>query len=131
VQHTDAPDLATAIPRLFDQLRSAGHDTDAGTLEQLLSDGDELLLGWLDETSEQLAPVLMAAECLLDSQAFVLGGILPSPLANALLERLVLLSRELRSSAGAHAPEFLRGMSGDDALAVGAATLPLYRALFP
>ena len=96
-----------------------------------MDDEDELLFRWVSETAQQLVPLLMAVEYLLDPQAFVLGGSLPSPLANTLLERLVTLTKELRSPAKPHAPEFLRGASGDDALAVGAATLPLYQSLSP
>ena len=122
--------------RLFEQLGAAGHTSDANTsdantFERLLGNQDECLLGWLAGTARQLAPVLVATGVLLDPQAFVLGGTLPSPLANALLERLVALTGELRRPSRSHAPEFLRGASGDDALAVGAATLPVYRALSP
>ena len=130
-RHPDAPALSTTTARLFEPLRAAGHTPDANTLERLLNAQDERLLGWLEGTARQLAPVLAATEALLDPQAFVLGGTLPSPLANALLERLVALTGDLRRPTKPHAPEFLRGTSGDDALAVGAATLPFYRALSP
>lgn len=131
VQQANAPELSTAVPRLYAQLRAAGRDLSSETLVQLLKDSDDLLLGWVHETAEQLAPLLIATEYLLDPQAFVLGGALPSPLVGTLLEQLVALTRELRSPVKPYTPDFLPGASGDDALAVGAATLPLYQALSP
>lgn len=131
VQRANASELSTAVPRLYAQLRAAGRDLSSETLVQLLKDSDDLLLGWVHETAEQLAPLLIATEYLLDPQAFVLGGTLPSPLVGTLLEQLVALTRDLRSPVKPYTPDFLPGASGDDALAVGAATLPLYRALSP
>lgn len=129
MRQAGAPDPLAAIPQLFERRRAAGQYTTAEAITQRLEDGNELLLDWLGETATQLAPVLVALECLLDPPAFVLGGTLPSPLTDALLEHLVTRTKELRVPAHASAPEFLRGMTGDEAIAIGAATLPLYQAL--
>src|SRR5690606_36857084 len=81
-RHFDLYKLATRIGSQEQQLPSHQH------LAQLLAEDDEGLLGWLDFAAESLAPMIVAAEYLLDPQAIVIGGSWHDLVVAALLSRV-------------------------------------------
>ena len=104
-------------------------------LEALYSEGQgeghEVILRWLDEAADALAPTLASAEYLLDPEAFIFSGCLPATLIDALIERLSERLPSYRHPAKPYQPQLLRGKTGQDAAAFGAATIPIYRAMTP
>lgn len=116
---------------LYAQLAASGTRADSDTLTARYAEGDESILGWLDTAALHLAPAIVYAECLLDPEAVVLGGRLPAALIDGLIERLREQMSPLRNESKPYEPQLLRGRTGEDAAALGAAALPIYRAMSP
>lgn len=114
---------------LVKRLAEAGED--AGDLSGLLAASHPVVLEWLDTAADTLAPALVYTEYILDPEAFVFGGRLPAGLTDALIERLGECLPRYRHPAKPYGPRLLRGRTGDDAAAFGAASIPVYRAMTP
>ncbi len=121
-----------AEPRLLlSRLREAQLGTSQAELEAHYEAGNELVMDWLSEVTNVLAPVLVSAEYLLDPEAIIFGGRLPANLTDGLIERLGLCLPEFRHTAKTYQPQLLRGATGEYAAALGAATIPIYQAMTP
>lgn len=133
VQGEAAKDLGYhAAPRqLFNQLREAGFGTTMSDLEALCESKNEIVMAWLEKTASTLAPILVSTECLLDPEAIVFGGRFPANLTDALIEHVGGHFPEYWHDAKMHRAKLLRGATGDYVAALGAATLPIYRAMTP
>lgn len=116
---------------LVRRLQEAGEGTSTAELETLYENGHEIVVSWLDGAADALAPALVYAEYLLDPEAFIFSGRLPAKLTDALIERLSERLPTYRHAAKPYQPQLLRGETGEDAAALGAATIPIYRAMTP
>lgn len=116
---------------LAERLKEAGETTGVGALDALYEQGHPVVLAWLDEAADALAPALVYAEYLLDPEAFIFGGRLPAKLTDGLIERIAERLPAYRHPAKPYQPQLLRGETGEDAAALGAATIPIYRAMTP
>ena len=76
-------------------------------------------------------PALVYTEYLLDPKAIIFGGRLPVNLTDALLAKVGERLSAYRHPAKPYAPQLLRGSTGEDAAALGAASIPIYRAMTP
>ncbi len=120
------------LPTLYTKLREAGgraatpHD-----LEALYRQRHEVLLAWLESAALHLAPALIAIEHLFDPEAIIAGGRLPEPLLQHLLSALASRLPTLRQEGKPYAAALLPARAGDDAAALGLATLPIYRSVAP
>ena len=118
--------------KLSKQLAEEGNTASTySELAALLAEGNATIEAWLDVAAQGLAPMLVAAEYLLDPQAFVIGGAWHDEVTAALIERLELQLPKLRSPLMPHHSQILRAELGSDAVARGVATLPLHQLLSP
>ena len=111
----DAQGFRVATPRGLTRL---------GPAAQLIVDD------WIHECTDALVDALVAINCLIDPEAILIGGRLPSILVDQLAASL---NHRLASFAGqlpAIAP-VARALTSDDAPAVGAAILPFSYRLLP
>ncbi len=118
--------------RLYERLERRG--VPAATpadLVRLLDVDHPLLLDWLDQGARHLAPILLTVTYLIDPEAVVVGGSWPTPLLDALLERLEVELPRFRYSFMPYAAPLRRAEAGPDAAALGVATLPLTALLSP
>lgn len=117
---------------LRDQLAAEGTPV-AGyaDLAALLGADNATVNSWLDRAADGLAPMLVAAEYLLDPQAFVIGGAWGAELSAALVRRLEARLPQLRSPLMPQHTQIVRAELGSDAVARGVATLPLQQLLAP
>src|SRR5690606_25789663 len=74
---------------------------------ELLEREQPTMLGWLDKAADGLAPMLVAAEYLLDPQAIIVGGTWHHRVMQALVERLQERLPKLRSQLMPHHPPLL------------------------
>lgn len=95
-------------------------------LETLYANENSHLLNWLDTAARRLAPVLITTEYLVDPEVIFFGGRMPSVLIDHLLRQLDYLLPKLRSKRKVNQPKLLRAQAGEDAAALGVATLPVY-----
>ena len=85
---------------------------------------------WIRESTEALLQSIFAINCLINPEAIIIGGRLPSTLidrlAAALNDRMVDFAAQLPAIAPVS-----RAVTAADAPAVGAATLPFNETLLP
>jgi predicted NBD/HSP70 family sugar kinase len=120
------------LPRLFDRLQEKG--IDASTPADLacpLADGSPVLNDWLNTVAEKLAPLLVSIEYLIDPAILVFGGRLPGPLLEELIDRLKNRLQTLRTDVRPAVPSLQKASAGEDAAAMGVATLPIYDLFAP
>lgn len=98
-------------------------------LADLFRRGQKELLDWLDRGIEQLAPFMLAVECLLDPEAVFLGGRYSPPMIHYIKEKLEEMLPQVRTEDQMTYPRLVVGTAGEDATALGAATLPMYNHL--
>ncbi len=100
-------------------------------LGDLFDQKNQVLLNWLDQGIAQLAPFILTIECLIDPEAIFLGGQYPEPMIRYIKERLKETLPERRIEDGMAHPQLYCATAGDDATALGAATLPMFSSFAP
>jgi predicted NBD/HSP70 family sugar kinase len=121
-----------SLAALYRTLRNQGETrTEPASLEILYTEGHSGLLEWLDATSRYLAPVLIIVENLFDPEAFFFGGRLPKPLTEHIIKGLNVLMSPLRIQGKRYTPALQAAEAGEDAAALGSATLPIYEHFVP
>lgn len=126
---SDAVQATVSLSALYARLEASGCPVDG--VDDLVSDEPmvtEVIAAWLDDAAGSLIAPLIAVSCIVDPGAVLIGGRLPTPLVEALVERLdaMLQAAELPSAA-----RVSRAMMSDDAPAIGAAILPFLDNILP
>ena len=120
------------LPILFRQLERGGVKAAMPSdLEPLFVSRNEVFLAWLERAAEHLAPALVAGELFIDPEAIIFGGSWPAPVIDHLIARLEALLPALRVAQKAYQPRLVHAEAGEDAAALGVATLPIYNSLAP
>jgi predicted NBD/HSP70 family sugar kinase len=83
---------------------------------------------WIEDAAQSLIEPLIAVSCLVDPGAVLIGGRLPAPLVDALVDRLNIMLAELALPSAARV---MRAAMSDDAPAIGAAILPFLDQILP
>ncbi|MEO6527431.1 MAG: ROK family transcriptional regulator [Gemmatimonadaceae bacterium] len=120
------------MPRLYETLREGG--TPVRTLEDLdglLAEGHPALLKWMDSASDHLTGLVLAIEYLLDPEAICFGGRLSDRIVGGLMDRVAGQLPLRRIGGKVTAPRHFLATAGDDAAALGVATLPIYEIFAP
>ncbi len=118
-----------SMAALYDWLGKGGSKGfDSLILIELFKARNRRLMQWLDDAGGYLMDALVRIEVLLDPEAFVLGGRLPSPLAEYLIDRCQRSLPARQMQGRLHIPKLLKASVADDAAALGAAALPTHRA---
>ena len=99
-------------------------------LTRLDEGGQQIVNGWIETSVEAMLETLLAINCLINPQAVLIGGRLPSGLVEELARRLNERLQPYAATMPAIAP-VERAMLSDDAPAVGAAILPFTHRLLP
>ncbi len=86
---------------------------------------------WLDEAALRLRQAVNILESMLDAEAIVIGGFLPSSLLAMLLARLEPLHVSVGARRHRTVPRVMAGLAGHDTAALGAAALPIFDELNP
>ena len=120
------------LPWVYRRLAAQGvHAAAPQDLGALLERKNAPLSAWLDELAGHLADALIGIEFSFDPEAVIFGGVWPEPLIDALLARLETLLPPLRLAQKGYQPRLIRAEAGEDAAALGVATLPIYAAFAP
>lgn len=94
-------------------------------LEQAISAGRPEVAEWLDDCIDALTPTIQAGHALLDVPLVVVDCDVDGGLLTTLLARLQA-ALEAGAPEARHAPRVARGSFGQDAGALGAASLPMF-----
>ena len=100
-------------------------------LADALDGEDPRLLVWLDEASGHLKIAIAMLENVLEPETIVVGGTLPTNLADALIARLGQLLPSVSASGPRAMPRLTRAQIDLETATLGAAALPLFRSLAP
>lgn len=114
-----------SLSALLARLETAGVSVEA--LDSL-SEDMPVVRKWLDDAARSLTEPLVAVNCLVNPAAVLIGGRLPAPLIDALIERLTAALGKVRAPAIA---PVMRAATSSDAPAVGAAILPFLDRVLP
>lgn len=83
---------------------------------------------WLDDAARSLIEPLVAVNCIVNPAVILIGGRLPGPLIDALVDRLTRGFGKVRAPSIA---PVLRAAASSDAPAIGAAILPFLDSVLP
>lgn len=120
------------LPRLYERLEKENVDVDKPEdLAAPFIEGFLVFDDWLDTVVEQLAPLLVSLEYLIDPAVIVFGGRLPPPLLEAIISRLGRRRAEMRIRPKGFVPELRQASVEADAASKGVATLPIYNLFAP
>lgn len=95
-------------------------------LEQLFIERNSTFMEWVDLAKRYLASIFILTEYVLDIKVIILGGRLPQVIVDDFVTDLPILMKKLRVDLKDSAPTFYCGTVGSDAVALGAATLPMF-----
>lgn len=95
---------------------------------ETLSEEMPVVRQWLDDAARSLIDPLVAVNCLVNPAAVLIGGRLPAPLIDALIDRLTTALEKVRAPSIA---PVLRAAMSSDAPAIGAAILPFLDTVLP
>ena len=93
-----------------------------------LDRGDPGLLQWVEEAAFHLRTAIVNLENIFDPEAVLLGGIIPEPLLDAIVERLTPLPRTVASRRADRSHRVVKASIGPTTPAMGAASLALFDA---
>ena len=108
--------------------RRADHTTTQEALVRALGDQDRGLLRWIDAAAIHLRTAIVNLENIFDPQTVLLGGIIPEPLLDAIIERIAPLPRTVSSRREEGSPRIVKSSIGPAIPAMGAASLALFDA---
>lgn len=116
---------------LRSRLNGAALPSGFADIAKLMDDGNPVLLDWITEAADYLAPTVVLIENIFDPETVIFGGGLPDNVFDALIGRLSPLSVSVATRRSRAHPRVLRGHSGQLTAALGAASLPLLDTVSP
>lgn len=120
------------LPLLFRRLRSAGLDVkNTEDLNHYFEIEHPLVMEWVEQAIDELVPLVLSIEYLIDPEVIFFGG----RLSDAIIQYFLLgLNERLpasRMQGKTFIPVLRKAKSGEDAAALGVATIPLYNSFAP
>lgn len=120
------------LPRLYEQLENEGYDASRPSdLAPLYERAVPPLRAWMETAVPPLTRLVLSIEYIVDPEIIFFGGRLPTPMIQTLMDELEERLPAHRISGKAAAPELRPATAGEDAAALGGATLPLYEFFAP
>lgn len=120
-----------SIAALNELMRVKGIEIrDLNELEEYFSKRENWLMTWLESAAAALTPPIVATQCILDPGAVLIGGRLPAPLLDHLLDSILEKVPNWLEPEGVKL-RLLHATSGIDTAALGAAALVLHEVFSP
>ncbi len=121
-----------SLHALRERLEAAGHkETSIEAIDRLHLRRDPLVLDWIAEAADYLAPTVAMLENIFDPEAVLFGGGLPDAVFDAIIAALDPLPVSVATRRSRSRPRVLRGQTGQLTAALGAAALPLLDTVSP
>jgi len=119
------------IPKLVQRLQKNHRVQHVNDLTHLYEAQEPQLIEWIQKGAQILTPLLLAVEYLIDPDAILIGGRLPTPIIQALVQQSERELPTMRIQEKGSFPALLTSKVTEDAAALGVATIPLYEVLTP
>ena len=119
------------IPKLVERLQKKHRVQHVNDLAQLYEAREPQLMEWIQEGARILTPLFLSVEYLIDPDAILVGGRLPTPIIHALVQQSERELPAMRIQEKDSFPVLLTSKVTEDAAALGVATIPLYEVLTP
>lgn len=120
------------LPMLYKKLNENGFEVSSPEqLEPLFYQNNSVLLEWIEQGAQQITPLILAVEYIIDPQVIFFGGRLPDVIIKNLLEKIKSKLPHLHIHEKKSQPDLLPATSGFEAAALGVAILPLYTRMAP
>jgi predicted NBD/HSP70 family sugar kinase len=120
-----------SLSALYDNLAARGYRVASPRgLLQLDEPAQRIVAAWIEDSVAALEETLLQINCLINPEAILIGGRLPSALVDRLVSRINERLRGYHGKIPSVAPVARAAMS-DDAPAVGAAILPFSERFLP
>jgi predicted NBD/HSP70 family sugar kinase len=121
-----------SVVALRARLSDAGHTIDSvEAIEALFRAREPLLLDWIAEAADYLAPTVSMLENIFDPETVLFGGGLPDCVLEAVIAALDPLPVSIATRRSRTYPRVLIGQTGQLTAALGAAALPLLDTVSP
>ncbi|MCG7393705.1 ROK family protein [Microvirga sp. ACRRW] len=121
-----------SMQALSEKLSAAGiHLADEVHLERLHREKHPVVMAWLQEAADYLAPQIAMLENLFDPEAVVIGGALPPGLMEDLAQAMQPLPLSVARRRNRSEARLIHGRTGQFTAALGAAALPLLETMTP
>jgi predicted NBD/HSP70 family sugar kinase len=115
------------LPLLYKKLNEHGKEVSSpDQLEPLFYQSHPVLMDWIEQGAQQITPLILAVEYIIDPEVIFFGGRLPDVIIRNLLERIQSKLPHLHIHEKKNQPRLLPATSGFEAAALGVAILPLY-----
>ncbi len=105
--------------------------TDMSELTALYHAQSPPLMAWLDQAAPALSLAAQTIENLFDPQTVILGGAMPAPVLDHLIDHMSMAEASVSARAGRTLPRLLRGTAGRTTAAQGAAALVINQIFTP
>lgn len=120
------------LPTLYDELDKHGYTaSQPSDLAPLYEAEIPPLIDWRDSALPHLTQLVLSIEYLIDPEIIFFGGRLPPPMIQDMMTAVDERLPCHRISGKAAVPELRSATAGEDAAALGVATLPLYEFFAP
>ena len=120
------------LPLLYTKLSENNIEISTPTqLEPLFYQNNLVLMDWIEQGAQQITPLILAVEYIIDPEVIFFGGRLPDVVIKNLLERIKSKLPQLHFHEKKSQPQLLPATSGFEAAALGVAILPLYTRMAP
>lgn len=120
------------LPSLYERLAEAGYSAGRpADLEPLYEQGIPPLRDWMETSISLLTRLALSIEYLVDPEVVFFGGRLPTPMIEELREGVIERLPDHRIQGKATTPALRPATAGQDAAALGVATLPFYEFFAP
>jgi predicted NBD/HSP70 family sugar kinase len=120
------------LPSLYERLESSGLSaSQPSDLGPIYASGASTLQDWVHKAVDHLVHLVLSIEYLIDPETVFFGGRLPTPMIQDLMGELEARLPERRIRGKVEVPELRPSSAGEDAAALGVATLPLYEFFAP
>jgi len=135
-QATYGPEAAlesvASVLALRERLSAAGLSaTTIEAMQALYHDHNPILMDWIAEAADHLAPTVAMLENIFDPEIVIFGGGLPDVILDAVIAALEPLPVSVATRRNRALPRVIRGQTGQLTAALGAAALPLLDTVSP
>lgn len=129
---TDHAGMHFNLPLLYRTLQQKGlsvsnHDD----LLRHYEDRNPLIMEWVEGAIDELIPLILSIEYLIDPEVIFFGGRIPDKIIQYFLLRISERLPRHRMQGKTTTPVLSKSKAGADAAALGVATLPLYNSFAP